>query len=97
MKKCIEPTEIKHPFVVLTTDEESETFSVWWKQSDGSIAFFDYIPENYPAFTVGLFKNGKEALNRLKEMTDNESWFIIGGEMYGRLKENPEYAFIPQE
>ena len=83
----IEPTEIKHPFAVLIEDCVEETFSIWWEQSDGTIAFFDHIPENYPAYTLGLFKSKEEAIKRLREMTEKEGWILAGGEARDMLKE----------
>ena len=77
----IVPTEIKHPLAVLSQGEDSETFSVWWEQFDGKVVFFDCIPENYPVYTLGFFESKEEAIQRLKEMTGNEGWIIVGGEI----------------
>jgi len=77
----IEPTEIKHPFALLVHGcSEAGAFSVWWEQSDGTIAFFDYIPENYPMFTLGTLKDREEALKRLGQMTEKEGWVLVDGE-----------------
>lgn len=66
----IKYTELKKPFALLT-QEDSNSFSVWWEDEDGTIAVFDNCTLNYPRFTIGSFENKAEAIERIEEMAEN--------------------------
>ena len=59
-----------------------ESISWWFKVKHPEKKFFiiDYIPENYPSLDVGFcYRNTEDAVKRVKEMVENEGWYIAKG------------------
>ena len=68
--------EIKHPLFYAV---KGDSVSVWWIDNDDDVCCFDYIPANYPSFSIGSFESKKEAKDRASEMKD-EGWEVIDNE-----------------
>lgn len=66
--------EIKHPLFYATNGDH---FTVWEDLPNGSVFAFDYLPENYPKFTVIVFEDVNEAVERAREMVEDEGWEVV--------------------
>lgn len=68
--------ELKHPLFYACKEF---SMTVWWEDENDNVCFFDYLPDNYPSFSMGSFDSRKEAKERAVEM-ENEGWEVLDNE-----------------
>ena len=69
--------EIKHPLFYAI---KGDAMTIWWIDNEEDVCYFEHIPENYPAFTLGSFDSIEDARDMASQMK-GEGWEVIDNEV----------------
>jgi len=67
--------EIKHPFAHLVKQDTDS--SVVMFEMDDIIYCWDDLAMNYPRWSFNSFDNKEQAIDRVKEMVEEEDWELL--------------------